>query len=250
MSALAWTPTRDALDAALLGATGQDLASGQALRAQLVALGTRYDARFAASGVDAAKTDWTTLATAAWEQADEACQYVESVANAPDPPGPALTFDPYSSAAIVARCNAAVALTSVAALKTMLAAQRDAVAAFYSGTVATAAYSVVVTTTRITSEARRPPPVNVYALKYDEIVALDEAKQLPFDRWKAAVRLPWPEQVRLRAEAERALAAFNATAPRTTTETVVSDDSVLTIEGELFVLLAGVTEFIAAIGYP
>lgn len=114
MAAIDWSTTVAALDAALVSAVGVDLELGQGIRAELAALGAKYDGEFT-SAADTAKTAWLAAAESAHDEADEAARFVIVpifvAAHAdddpvPDPPA-ALTFDAYDSTAIVARCREA-----------------------------------------------------------------------------------------------------------------------------------------------
>lgn len=128
MSAVDWAATVTLLDAALASAVGVDLELGTPIRAELAALGALYAVAYD-SAADDAKDVWLARAESAHDEADEAARYLLSLVD--DAPT-ALTFDPYSSALISARCIAAAAVASDDFASEAIVAHRRAVEALFN----------------------------------------------------------------------------------------------------------------------
>jgi hypothetical protein len=144
MPQILWAPTVASIDAELASATGADLAVGTKIRATLNAAGTTYDARYDDAGVAAAKTAWLSAAELVHDDADHAARYAESLVASADP---ALTFDPYSSAAIIGRLANATKATLSATVRAFLSAHTSAVSTVYAGPASAAIYFAPITRT-------------------------------------------------------------------------------------------------------
>lgn len=180
MAYLNWTAKLATLDAALGTATGADLAAGQQIRAELYNAGRKYEARWTAS-VSTARDAWITQATTAHDLADEAARYVEDEIGTADPP---LTFDQWSSTAILARLEAArtaaLDLDRPAVVETLERHRAAVGGAFGVGDAASSLYAAAEYVTGIARHVQEPSTVR--ALEMDTRTAMAAA-----DDWIALV---------------------------------------------------------------
>lgn len=141
MAAIDYASTLASLDAALATATGADATLGQEIRDRLAKLGARLTKWFDADA-STAKTAWVTLATAAFNEAEEAAAFVYDQAGEPAPGN--ISFNQYSSAELLARLADAAALTSDTFLSRALTQHRSAFVAAFNGTDDTSDYTAPI----------------------------------------------------------------------------------------------------------